>query len=124
MTTLFAWLGDLFGFLGVWAQESFRVAKNYVTGFWGFGTAVVAIMWVVAQHIIPMLHLAIDTLNGIVTGSWDFTPPTGLTTVLMIANTFAPLDEFMSYLTAYGVLVTSLAIYRMVKAWFPTDGNS
>lgn len=124
MTTLLNWLRDLFGFLGNWFIECFRIAKNYVTSFWAFAVAVVGIAWVIVNHIVAIIALLLDSISGLVTGDWSFTPPDGISTILAGANTFFPLQEFFGYLITYGILLTVLTVYRIIKSYVPTVGSA
>lgn len=124
MTALLEWFRNLFQFLGYWFEESWKQAVKIFTSGWGLVLIVSTLLYTLATYIVPILALMLDTINGLITGNWDFTPPAIISTVLAIANTFAPMDELMSYATAYGVLKASLALYRFIKGLIPTEAGT
>lgn len=118
------WLADIWTFLKDWCAESWKEIAKWGTMIWGLVTIAATLIWTLLSNIVPILTLMLDTLNGMVTGTWSFTPPSGIMNVLAIANTFCPLQEACSYATAYGVLKASLALYRFLKGLIPTEAGT
>jgi hypothetical protein len=118
------WLADIWTFLKDWCGESWKEVAKWGTALWGLVAIAGTLIWTVLTHIVPLLTLLLDTINGLVTGTWNFAPPAGITNVLAIANTFTPLQEAMGYAAAYGLLKGTLALYRFIKNLIPTEAGT
>ncbi len=123
MNAIIAWFKDTRQFLGFWFEESWKEVVKWGATGWGLVTIIVAVIWTVLTHIVPMLSLLLDTLNGLVTGNWNYEPPAAIMNILAIGNTFTPLQELMQYAITYGTLKGSLLLYRWVKTLIPTEAG-
>jgi len=117
------WLSDIWQFLQYWFHEMFVNVAKIGTSFWGLIVIFAGLLWTVLNHIVPMLSLVLDSLNAMVTGNFNYAPPSAIMNVLAIANTFMPVEELMAFGVAYGTLRGSLALYRFVKSYLPTEGS-
>jgi hypothetical protein len=124
MTAILDWFADIWVFLRYWLEESFKEAAKWGTSLWGLAVIITTLVWTVFSHIIPILGSLLDTLNGLVTGDWNYTPPAILSQVLAIGNTLCPLDELITYAAAYGTLKAGLALFRFVKNLIPTEAGT
>jgi len=124
MHAIIDWILWLANFLKFWAQESFKEIVKIVSTFWGLILVVVALLWTVLGSIIPLLTLLVDTLNSLVTGEFNLAPPSAVMSIFAIANTFAPVEEFLQRAVAYGTLLGALTLYRVIKAYFVTASSA
>lgn len=118
------WLADLWTFIKYWSEESWKEAMKWGTGLWGLVVGIFGLIWTLLTHIVPILTLMLDTLNGLTTGTWDLRPPSYIMGALAIGNTFCPLEEALGYAAAYGVLKAGLALFRFVKSLIPTEAGT
>src|SRR5438045_2619956 len=97
MTGILNWLSDQWNLVGYFLVEFFKESAKWGTGLWGLVVVLVSLGWTLLTHIIPILTLMLSTLNGLVTGNWNFAPPGSIMNLLAIANTFSPVQELMTY---------------------------
>jgi hypothetical protein len=117
MSALFTWLGNLL--LSVW-----RAFRTYL--YWYY-TSLLALAYVIYKSIsligdmgIRVVQLVISILSYASGHSSDGCAPSGITTMLQIANTFFPLDEFFRLLFGLMILVwLPIGIYRFIRALVP-----
>lgn len=115
---------DVWTFIVYWFQESFKEVAKWGLSLWGLVTIVAMLVWTILSNIVPLITLLLSTLNGLITGDWNFTPPGSIMSVLAIGNTFSPLQEALGYGASYGLLKGTLALYRFIKSLIPTAGES
>lgn len=124
MTRVIEWFYNIKEFLAYWFQESWKQAAGFGTSIWGLIIIVGTLIWTLVTHLIPLLHQLLSTVNGLVTGNFNYTPPGVISEALAIANTFAPLDELMGFAVVYGTMKATIAIYRFVKGLIPTESGT
>jgi len=122
-TGIYTWFGNIRQFASEWWGGFWRELVKMGTTGWGLIVVVSGLLYAVATHIVPLFMVLVSTLTATVTGTFDLVPPPIIATVLAIANTFCPLDEFCGRLVTYGTLIGSLALYRWIKTLIPAEAG-
>jgi uncharacterized membrane protein len=123
MGRIIEWISSTRQFMIYWFQESYKEAVRLATTGWGIVAIVATLLYTLLTNIVSVVALLLSTVNGLVTGQWNYAPPAAISYILSVANTFTPLEEMMSMAIAYGTLKGGLALYRWVKSYFFTASS-
>lgn len=119
MSAIIDWLVSIFHGVTYWFGEVFKEVVKFTTAQWGLVLIAAGLGTAGYEFAIPAIYACSDLMTGLNPGSWSLGLPGGLSTAMAIANTFTPMDEFISYLASYLTLLLGLTIYRYVKTWLP-----
>lgn len=97
---------------------------KWATDAWTGALAVVAFIYTLFDKLTEMIVGVVALIEGIVWPDLDPSMPGPVMEVAAYTNTFLPLSEMMVILSAYGLLLVALTIFKWVKIMVPTWGNT
>jgi len=121
-TTLINW------FIGLWTaiKNIWQLVWNFIRQSWLWLVGVIVGFIAITDK---MIDFVTDAITMAVEGYDAMQMPTGanpeavsgpLGGVFTIANTFFPLSEMVTLVSAMAVLMLAVMLYRFVKSWIPT----
>ena len=107
----FSWIGRTikWGFENTWTYF-----KEYFGGLWALLLLIGVFLTKAIDYPIRMMNWVIARIDALHIPDYDFTLPLQLSSVMSVANTWFPLDEFVRYLASYIILLLGLAAVRLI----------
>lgn len=119
MTVILGWLFYLAQLLSFWSKEIFKEIVKWSVSFWGLVVIVAGIAYTVFNDIVGTIQSILSALTGMDYLHPSLVAPGVGAQLLMVANTFTPLDELFAYAAVYFVLMGLWSIYQAIKSYLP-----
>lgn len=119
MTVIIGWLLYLAQLLAFWFKEAFKEAVKWSVSLWGLIIIVAGVAYTVFQDVVGTIQSLLSAVTGMDYLHPSLTAPGVGAQLLMVANTFTPLDELFAYAATYFVLMGLWSIYQAIKSYLP-----
>lgn len=116
---LIAWLAWLWSTIKAIWQACWEFIKTGWT--WIVATIVgfIAITHQVSTFVVNVIGQVFDLINGVVLPNHNLSSPS-VGTLMDFANYIFPLNEGLTLMSAYSLVLMSLTLYKLIKSWIPT----